>query len=132
MNLSFRQTFVKMIMVGNAGKLHNRKQLLCNVSNIYFPCFFSASVTVGSNNRFIFLLFLANGTQQKLLLMPQRDEFGKEDYLRFKAAVLTMAVANGGQWCPPPHLNSVPSHFMFDHPNYHEAVELLCAVSDSQ
>jgi len=32
MNLSFRQTFVKMIMVGNAGELHNRKQLLCNVS----------------------------------------------------------------------------------------------------
>jgi len=38
----------------------------------------------------------------------------------------------GGQWCPAPHLNSVPLHFMFGPPNYHEAVELLWAVVDSQ
>jgi len=38
----------------------------------------------------------------------------------------------GGQWCPAPLLNSVSPHFMFGPPNYHEAVELLCAVVDSQ
>ena len=38
----------------------------------------------------------------------------------------------GDQWCPAPHLNSVPPHFMLGPPNYHEAVELLCTVVDSQ
>jgi len=36
-----------------------------------------------------------------------------------------MAVASGGaSGARPPHLNSVPPHFMFG-PTYHEAVELL-------
>ena len=44
-----------------------------------------------------------------------------------------MAVASGGaSGARPPHLNSVPSYFMFGPPNYHEGVELLCAVVDSQ
>jgi len=40
--------------------------------------------------------------------------------------------AAGGPVVPGPHLNSAPPHFMFGPPNYHEAVELLCAVVDSQ
>ena len=44
-----------------------------------------------------------------------------------------MAVASGGaSGARPPHLNSVPSYFMFGPPNYHEGAELLCAVVDSQ
>ena len=38
----------------------------------------------------------------------------------------------GGQWCLASHLNSVPLHFMFRPPTYHEAVEFLCAAVDSQ
>ena len=44
-----------------------------------------------------------------------------------------MAVVSGGaSGARPPYLNSVPPHFMFGPPNYREAIELLCAVVDSQ
>jgi len=44
-----------------------------------------------------------------------------------------MAVASGGaSGARPSHFNSVPPHFMFGLPNYHEAVEFLCAGVDSQ
>jgi len=38
----------------------------------------------------------------------------------------------GGQCCPPLLFELCAPHFMFGPPNYHEAVELLCAVVDSQ
>jgi len=46
---------------------------------------------------------------------------------------LTMAVASG--WASgalPPPFDLCAPHFMFGPPNYHEAVELLCAVVNSQ
>jgi len=33
-----------------------------------------------------------------------------------------------GQWCPALPFKFCAPHFMFGSPNYHEAVELLCAV----
>jgi len=42
------------------------------------------------------------------------------------------AVASGGPVVPGPPFKLCAAHFMFGPPTYHEAVELLCAVVDSQ
>jgi len=38
----------------------------------------------------------------------------------------------GGQWSPAPPFKLCAPHLMFGPPNYHEAVEFLCAVGDSE
>jgi len=43
-----------------------------------------------------------------------------------------MAVASGGPAVPAPPFKLCAPHFIFGSRNYHEAVELLCAVIDSQ
>ena len=73
------------------------------------------------------------------ILLPAANTFGlklaqptSQNDFKLYLLLVGVAVTSVGAMVPAPHLSPVPPHFMFGPPTYHEAVELLCAVVDSQ